>query len=95
MLRKATRCAPRSTWIGRGKSFNEGLGQTEKPKRNATIAFDGSVTPSSDGVTIQWEETLAGVEQRIVSANREDHVFEAVYKDEPATFTTEMAQRNL
>ncbi|MCQ9370831.1 VanW family protein [Corynebacterium sp. 35RC1] len=72
--------------------LNEGLGQTEKPKRNATISFDGSVTPSSDGVSIQWEETLAGVEQRIVSANREDHVFEAVYKDEPATFTTEMAQ---
>lgn len=72
--------------------LNATLQETEQPKRNATILADGSIRAHSDGITLDWDATLDGLEERIVSADRADHVFEAVYEDDPSTFTTEMAQ---
>lgn len=71
----------------------ERLHETERPKKNADISFDGGskvVTPHSDGVLINWEETFAGLNDRIIGKEAKD--FDAVYVDEPATFTTEMAE---
>ncbi len=70
----------------------EGLGATEVEMRNARVSFaDGSkqVTPSADGVEINWEETLKDFAPRVTTTAGRD--FEAVYKDSPATFTTEQA----
>ncbi|MCS4490162.1 VanW family protein [Corynebacterium sp. ES2794-CONJ1] len=73
--------------------LSEGLAQTEVPKRNARIDFsNGSkvVTPHADGVMIDWEETLKELPQRITGTSPKE--FDAIYRDNPATFTTEMAQ---
>lgn len=71
----------------------ENLGQTESERRNAQISFPGgskSVTPHSDGVEINWEETMAQFPERVTgNAERE---FEVSYIDDPASFTTEQAQ---
>lgn len=71
----------------------ENLGQTESERRNAQISFPGgskSVTPHSDGVEINWEETMAQFPERVTGdAERE---FEVSYIDDPASFTTEQAQ---
>nr|WP_224400214.1 VanW family protein [Corynebacterium poyangense] len=71
----------------------EGLKASEQPKKNASIDFsDGGrrIIPHQDGVVVDWEESLKDVEQRI-TANK-DREFAVQYKDEPATFTTEMAE---
>lgn len=71
----------------------ENLGQTESVKQNAQITFPGgakTVTPHSDGVEINWEETLQDFPDRVIgTADRE---FEVAYEEDPALFTTEMAQ---
>lgn len=72
----------------------ETLHTTETPLKNAQISYAGgskTVTPHSDGVTIDWEKTLEGYEQRIIGDEPRD--VDAVYIDEPATFTTEMAEK--
>lgn len=71
----------------------ERLHETERPKRNADISFSGSsrtVTPHVDGVRIDWEKTFENINDRIIGDQPRD--FEAIYIDEPATFTTEMAE---
>ncbi len=73
--------------------FLERLHETEHPKTNANITFEGGtkvVTPHSDGVLINWEETFANLNDRIIG--NEAKTFDAIYVDEPATFTTEMAE---
>ena len=75
--------------------LNETLSQTESTRRNANITFAGGsrqITPHSDGVKINWETTLEGFNDRLLSINPEDRQWEAEYEDDPATFTTEMAE---
>lgn len=72
----------------------EKLSETEVQKRNAQISFASgykTVTPHADGETIDWEKTMEGFEERI-TAEGEERTFEAVYEDNPATFTTEQAE---
>lgn len=73
--------------------LGEGLGQTEKERRNAAISFSGgskSVTPSQDGVHVDWALTMDGFADRVLG-DAAARTFDAVYIDEPATFTTEQA----
>ena len=75
--------------------LDETLAETEARKQNARIDFSGGtrqVTPSVDGVKLDWESTLDGVEKRLLSTDLAEREWEAVYEDDPATFTTEMAQ---
>ncbi|GAB2498144.1 VanW like protein [Corynebacterium atrinae] len=75
--------------------LTEALGETEKRKQNAQIAFSGSsrtVTPSVDGEKINWETTLGELNERILSTSEPKRTWDAEYEDDPATFTTEMAQ---
>lgn len=73
--------------------FDEALGATEVRRANATVRLtDGgrTVTPSSDGVTLDWDATMADFPDRVTGdAPRE---FDAAYLDEPASFTTEQAE---
>lgn len=74
--------------------FNESLGATEVEKQNATVSFASggrAVTPSKDGVTIEWPKTMEGFADRVTSTDKRE--FDVVYKDEPATFTTEQAEK--
>lgn len=74
--------------------LNEALGATETKKQNATISYAGgtkSITPSQDGVTIDWDKTLEGFSGRVLSSDQ--RTLDAVYTDEPATFTTDMAEK--
>ena len=74
--------------------LDETLAGTESQVSNAQISFSGGarqITPHSDGVTIDWEATLADVAERVTAAG-DERVWEAVYVDDPAAFTTEMAQ---
>ncbi|AZA14227.1 VanW like protein [Corynebacterium choanae] len=74
---------------------------TERPMRNAQIAVTGSgidVTPSVDGVSIDWAAISDTLEQRVLTpaakANDETaKTFAAHYTDIPATYTTEQAQQ--
>ncbi|AGF73575.1 putative secreted protein [Corynebacterium halotolerans YIM 70093 = DSM 44683] len=73
----------------------ETLGTTESQRQNAQITFtDGGrqITPHVDGVQINWEATLADFPERVTSGNEDDRTWEAAYEDDPAAFTTEMAQ---
>ncbi|GAA1471312.1 VanW family protein [Corynebacterium felinum] len=71
----------------------EALHSTEVPRANATINFSGAsrqVIPHRDGVRIDWEKTFEGINERIIGTEARE--FEALYIDDPATFTTEMAE---
>ncbi|MCS5480552.1 VanW family protein [Corynebacterium sp. YIM 101645] len=75
--------------------LDETLSETESTRRNADITFSGGsrqITPHSDGVQINWETTLEGFHDRVLSTDPEDRQWEAEYEDDPATFTTEMAE---
>ncbi|MDN6260067.1 MAG: VanW family protein, partial [Corynebacterium sp.] len=70
------------------------LGSTEVEYRDAGFNINGrdvQVTPSQDGVTIDWEKTLDPVEDKLLDTDERRH--EVTYEDEKATYTTEMAQR--
>ncbi|MDO5512354.1 VanW family protein [Corynebacterium sp.] len=72
----------------------ETLSETESEKQNARIAFSGGsrqITPSVDGVALDWETIMAGFDERVLGSG-EQREWEATYEDDPATFTTEMAQ---
>lgn len=87
----------------------EQLAPTVRPKKNATISFSGGakqISPHQDGVSINWEATLAHIEDRVFGganppAAAAEHStnpatakeFDAIYADDPATFTTEDAQK--
>ena len=74
--------------------LTEGLGPTEKQRRNADIKFSGasrSVTPSVDGVRIDWDPLLKALPGRITGDQPRE--FDVAYIDEPATFTTEQAEK--
>lgn len=74
--------------------LTEGLGPTEKQRRNADIKFSGasrSVTPSVDGVRIDWDLLLKDLPGRITGDQPRE--FDVAYIDEPATFTTEQAEK--
>ncbi|QTH59644.1 VanW family protein [Corynebacterium hindlerae] len=71
----------------------ENLGKTEVKRRNATITFTGGgrdVTPSVDGIKIDWEKTLMDFPERVVG--KAERTFDVVYQEDKATFTTEMAR---
>ncbi len=73
----------------------ETLGTTERERRNAQIAFTGGgrqITPHVDGVKINWEATLEGFPDRVTSENADERTWETAYEDDPAAFTTDMAQ---
>ncbi|MBP3088550.1 hypothetical protein EML15_05240 [Corynebacterium sp. sy017] len=73
--------------------LKENLEQTEVAKKNARIAFDGdsrTITPHTDGISIDWEKTMDGFAGRVVGSA--ERTFDAVYVPQPATFTTEMAK---
>lgn len=75
------------------KILENNLSKTEQPMKNAQISISGGeqqITPHADGVSVNWEETLAGFEDRVIGGAPKE--FEAAYKDEPATYTTEMAK---
>lgn len=72
----------------------ETLSATEVAKQNAQISFASgykTVTPHADGEIIDWDKTMAGFDERI-TAEGDDRTFDAVYEDDPATFTTEQAE---
>ncbi|WP_273369532.1 VanW family protein [Corynebacterium massiliense] len=74
--------------------FAETLSSTEKPKRNADIDFSGGkkrVIPHSDGVSLDWEKTMDGFSDRVTGSKGRE--WDAAYTDDPATFTTEDAER--
>ncbi|RNE49972.1 VanW family protein [Corynebacterium alimapuense] len=71
------------------------LSVTESERLNATITYvNGAkqITPSVDGVEIDWETTMAGFADRVLNADVAAKNWEAVYLDDPAAFTTEMAE---
>lgn len=73
--------------------LNETLGATEATRTNATVRLTSGgkeITPSTDGVTIDWEATMADFPTRVTGDG--DREFDATYIDEPASFTTEQAQ---
>ena len=70
--------------------LGESLAGTEVEMRNARVSLDGAVTPSVDGVEIDWDETLKGFADRVIGG--EPRETDAVYRDEPATYTTDQAQ---
>lgn len=65
-----------------------------KPKNAAiTVNPDGGVTvtsPSQDGTVIEWEKTLANLDQKLL--NTQNRNYDVVYEEKKAAFTTEMAQ---
>ncbi|MDO4685509.1 MAG: VanW family protein [Corynebacterium sp.] len=67
----------------------EGIGKSEKPKKNAQIT-PGGVVPHEDGVRVDWDIALKDLDKRIF--NHDVREFDAVYIDEPATFTTAQAE---
>lgn len=72
----------------------ENLAGTEVPMKNARIAFAGgsrTVTPHSDGRTVDGEALVAGLRERITGS--EPREFEVTYTDEPARFTTADAEK--
>ncbi|WP_084563265.1 VanW family protein [Corynebacterium aquilae] len=72
----------------------ENLSATEVQMRNAKISFvsgNKTVTPSADGVAIDWEATMDGFADRVIGDK--DREFPAAYKDEKATFTTAQAEK--
>jgi len=74
--------------------LTEGLGPTEKQRRNADIKFSGasrSVTPSVDGGRLDWGPLLKDLPGRITGDQPRE--FDVAYIDEPATFTTEQAEK--
>ena len=77
--------------------LDETLAATEASRQDARISFSGGsrqITPHIDGVTLDWDTTLAGFSERVLSDSPEDRTWEATYQDDPAEFTTEMAQRS-
>lgn len=71
----------------------EQLQSTIIPRKNADISFTGSgrsITPHQDGVKIDWEATFAGFDARVIG--NDPRSFDAIYVDDPATFTVEMAK---
>lgn len=69
------------------------LADSEVPGENAKVSFAGggkSVTPSQDGNVVNWEETMKDFDSRVRSDDNRE--WEAAYKPEPATFTTEEAE---
>lgn len=77
-----------------GVILGQTLASTETRRRNATVVMNGSqreITPSVDGFVIDWEETLRDFDLRILGDD--PRTFDVVYKEEPATFTTEQAER--
>lgn len=74
--------------------LGEPLAKTEKEKKNAEIDFAGGkkkVTPHTDGVILDWEKTMDGFPERVTGNKGRE--WDAEYTDEPATFTTEDAER--
>lgn len=74
--------------------LDENLSKTEVKKKNAGITFSGGgrvVTPSEDGVRVDWEKVMADFPERVTGAG--EKTFDAAYADEKATFTTEMAEK--
>ena len=70
------------------------LADTEVPLKNANISFSGgsrTVTPHSDGRSIEWNKITDGLRERIVGSEPKE--FDATYKEEAATFTTEEAEK--
>lgn len=74
--------------------LNENLAKSEVKKQNAVVSLAGgapSVTPSKDGVIIEWDATMKDFADRVTSTDKRQ--FDVAYKDEPATFTTEEAEK--
>ena len=70
--------------------LDEQLAVTETESINARINSDGSVTPHQDGRAVDWETTMDGFVERVIGD--EPREWDALYEDDPAGFTTEMAQ---
>lgn len=66
------------------------LADTEATAVNARLNPDGSVTPHRDGRAIDWEVTMTDFPARLLGA--EPREWEAHYEDDPAGFTTDMAE---
>lgn len=74
--------------------LDEQLSSTEVEFRNAGFTGTGStpqVTPSQDGVTIDWDETLDPIEEKLLDTDERRH--EVTYEEREATYTTEMAEQ--
>jgi vancomycin resistance protein YoaR len=70
--------------------LDEQLAVTETESINAQILSDGSITPHQDGRAVDWETTMDGFVERVLGD--EPREWGALYEDDPAGFTTEMAQ---
>ncbi len=85
---------PRLNMENVGTILGQALAGTETRRRNATVVMNGSqreITPSVDGFVIDWEETLRDFDLRILGDD--PRTFDVVYKEEPASFTTEQAEQ--
>src|SRR5699024_5060453 len=69
------------------------LADNATERQNPQVSFAGGslqVTPHADGEVIDWETTLRDFNKRVLGD--EPREWDAVYKDEPAEFTTEEAE---
>lgn len=69
--------------------LSEQLAPTEVESQNARVLTGGGVQESVDGLVVDWEQTLDGFEGRLL--NNDPREWDATYKAQPATFTTEDA----
>ncbi|AWB85162.1 hypothetical protein C3E79_10350 [Corynebacterium liangguodongii] len=71
--------------------FAEQLAPTVTEGKNARVLPGGGVEPSVDGVVVDWEKSMGGFTDRVLGSK--ERAWAAEYKNEPATFTTEQAQK--
>ncbi|WP_051011557.1 VanW family protein [Corynebacterium timonense] len=70
--------------------FGEQLAPTVTEMKNARVLPGGGVEPSQDGIVVDWEVTLDGVEERLLGPA--ERTWDAEYKEVAADFTTEEAE---
>ncbi len=70
--------------------LEEQLAGTETEPENAQISTGGAITPHVDGHVVDWEATMADFEARV--RGDQPREWDAVYTEEPATFTTTDAE---
>lgn len=74
----------------------ERLAATEIQMQNASVSINGdsvTMTPSMDGVVIDWEVTMENFQDRVFATKPEERTWEVAYKEDLPTFTTAMAEK--
>ncbi|OEY24229.1 hypothetical protein A0K93_02180 [Corynebacterium sp. BCW_4722] len=85
------RIEPHVNYEAAGHMLGEQIVRTERPMQNARVLEGGGVAPAVDGSVIDWDATLKGFNERVLGGQPRD--WDATYKDKPAEYTTEEAER--